>query len=105
MVDKKETGQEELTTEAMPESQETVNVSEGESSGVASAEPVQLQIGDLQTLAQILNLASRRGAFEASEMSAVGKTFDKLKAFLSYVATVQNTNTETEEGSTESTEE
>jgi len=54
-----------------------------------SVEPVQLTIADLQLLARIVDLASRRGAFQAGEMSQVGDAFNKLSGFLTYVESVQ----------------
>lgn len=54
-----------------------------------SVEPVQLTISDLQLLARIVDLASRRGAFQAGELSQVGDAYNKLTGFLSYVESVQ----------------
>lgn len=54
-----------------------------------TVEPVQLTIADLQLLARIVDLASRRGAFQAGEMSQVGDAYNKLAGFLSYVENVQ----------------
>jgi hypothetical protein len=54
-----------------------------------SVEPVQLTIADLQLLSRIVDLASRRGAFQAGELSQVGDAFNKLTGFLSYVESVQ----------------
>jgi len=54
-----------------------------------SVEPVQLTIADLQLLARIVDLASRRGAFQANELSQVGDAFNKLSGFLAYVESVQ----------------
>jgi hypothetical protein len=54
-----------------------------------SVEPVQLTISDLQLLARIVDLASRRGAFQAGELSQVGDAFNKLSGFLTYVESVQ----------------
>jgi hypothetical protein len=68
----------------------------------AQVEPVQLQISDLQALGQIINLASKRGAFEASEMEFVGNKFNRLNAFLGYVAS-QQTEEEASESSKEDT--
>ena len=47
--------------------------------------PVQLTVNDLQLLAQIVDLASRRGAFQAPELTQVGGAYNKLAAFLAYV--------------------
>mgnify|MGYP001236372148 FL=1 len=52
-------------------------------------EPVQLTIADLQLLARIVDLASRRGAFQAGELSQVGDAFNKLSGFLAYVESTQ----------------
>ncbi len=54
-----------------------------------TVEPVQLTIADLQLLARIVDLASRRGAFQAGELSQVGDAYNKLAGFLSYVESVQ----------------
>lgn len=49
-----------------------------------SAQP-ELSLTDLHNLRSIVDTASRRGAFHASEMSAVGTVFDKLNNFLNAV--------------------
>ena len=54
--------------------------------------PVQLTLADLQLLAQIVDLASRRGAFQASEMAQVGTAYNKLSLFLSAAATPDAAN-------------
>lgn len=54
-----------------------------------TVEPVQLTIADLQLLQRIVDLASRRGAFQAAEMSQVGDAYNKLTGFLTYVDGVQ----------------
>lgn len=54
-----------------------------------SVEAVQLTIADLQLLSRIVDLASRRGAFQANELSQVGDAFNKLSGFLAYVESVQ----------------
>ena len=59
-----------------------------------SVEPVQLTIADLQLLARIVDLASRRGAFQAAELSQVGDAFNKLSGFLTYVESVQQKEAE-----------
>lgn len=57
----------------------------GETQTTTSLEPVQLTIADLQLLGRIVDLASRRGAFQAGELSQVGDAFNKLSSFLAYV--------------------
>ena len=54
--------------------------------------PVQLTLADLQLLAQIIDLASRRGAFQASEMAQVGTAYNKLSLFLSAAVTPDAAN-------------
>ena|SRR5215471_15790223 len=54
-----------------------------------SVESVTLTINDLQLLAQIVDLASQRGAFRAPELEQVGAAYNKLAGFLKYVASVQ----------------
>ena len=49
-------------------------------------DPAALSIGDLKNLTQILDVASSRGAFRASEMAGVGLMYNKLQAFLAKVA-------------------
>lgn len=48
-----------------------------------------LNISDLLALKNILEVASGRGAFKPAEFEAVGKTFNKLNAFLEAVAANQ----------------
>jgi hypothetical protein len=45
-----------------------------------------LNISDLVALKSIIEVASQRGAFKATELEAVGKTFNKLNTFLESVA-------------------
>ena len=45
-----------------------------------------LNVNDLVALKSIVEVASQRGAFKASELEAVGKTFNKLNTFLESVS-------------------
>jgi hypothetical protein len=45
-----------------------------------------LNISDLIAIRNILDAASQRGAFKASEMEAVGKVYNKLNNFLEAAA-------------------
>jgi len=45
-----------------------------------------LTIADLQALASVIDVAVRRGAFGASEVTEVGAVFDKLNKFLTIIA-------------------
>lgn len=65
-----------------------------EAETTTTMEPVQLTIADLQLLARIVDLASRRGAFQAGELSQVGDAFNKLSSFLTYVESVQKKDEE-----------
>lgn len=53
------------------------------------AAPAELTINDLNALRAIVDVASQRGAFKATELEAVGKTFNKLNAFLEAAAAAQ----------------
>ena len=57
-----------------------------------------ISLQDLQVLANIVDLATQRGAFRGNELSQVGAVFDKLSAFLSQVAAAQAEQAEGEEG-------
>jgi hypothetical protein len=46
----------------------------------------ELSISDLQNMKTLIDVASRRGAFSAAEMSSVGAVFDRVSAFLNAVA-------------------
>lgn len=48
--------------------------------------PADLNVSDLVALKNIIEVATQRGAFKATELEAVGKTFNKLNAFLEAVA-------------------
>ena len=44
-----------------------------------------ITISDLDTIKNIINLASSRGAFRGEELSMVGTVYDKLTVFLEAV--------------------
>jgi hypothetical protein len=46
------------------------------------SETLQLTIQDLAAMKDFISVACERGAYRASEMSAVGQTYDKLATFL-----------------------
>ena len=57
---------------------------------VAQQQPApELSINDLQSLRAIVDLAAKRGAFQAAEMSAIGATFDRVNTFLNAIAPKQ----------------
>lgn len=59
--------------------------------------PDSISLTDLQLLLQIVDLASQRGAFRGAELTQVGGIFDKLNAFLTYIAEQQKARAEEEE--------
>jgi len=48
----------------------------------AAPTPPELTLTDLANLRSVVEVAVRRGAFAANEVSAVGATYDKINAFL-----------------------
>jgi|TARA_B100001094_G_scaffold43601_1_gene38373 hypothetical protein len=86
-----------MANEENTKANETVEAPETATAGsTASAgqqapqpDPTALSIGDLKNLMTILDVASTRGAFKASEMSGVGYIYNKLQAFLAKVAPEQ----------------
>ena len=64
----------------------------------APTAPVELTVQDLGVLRSIIDVASQRGAFKANEMEAVGKTFNKLDAFLQTVQKAEEEAKKTNEG-------
>lgn len=64
---------EEVQTQAAPE------VANQEAQQKPSAD---LNISDLVAIRNILDVASQRGAFKASELESVGKVYNKLSTFL-----------------------
>lgn len=58
--------------------------------------PESIGLQDLQLLAQIVDLASQRGAFKGNELTQVGTVFDKLTTFLNFVAEQNAANEEAE---------
>lgn len=61
-------------------------VTESVGGEMPATEQPQLSVSDLQNLRTVLDIASRRGAFGANEMTAVGQVFDKLDKFLNAIA-------------------
>jgi hypothetical protein len=46
----------------------------------------ELNLNDLAALRSIVDVATQRGAFKASELESVGKIYNKLNGFLEVVA-------------------
>jgi hypothetical protein len=66
-------------------SEETVAPTTEETTAPVGDQPESVNLTDLGTLLQIVDLATQRGAFRGSELTQVGAVFDKLNAFLSYI--------------------
>ena len=43
---------------------------------------MQLTIQDIAAAAQLIDIATQRGAFKATEATAVGEVFDKISSFI-----------------------
>lgn len=63
------------------------------------APSLDLNINDLGTLKNIIDLASSRGAFKPSEMTVIGQTYTRLANFLEHVVKQQAAQQEAGEGS------
>ena len=56
--------------------------------------PESIGLNELAVLAQIVDLATQRGAFRANELTQVGQVYDKLNNFLSYIKEQQEAQAE-----------
>ena len=66
--------------------------------------PTQITIADLDTLKNIVDLASSRGAFRGAELTQVGTIYDKLTAFLNGVIEQAKAQQEAEAAASELTD-
>lgn len=66
-----------------------------------TTQPTQITIADLDTLKNIVDLASSRGAFRGAELTQVGVIYDKLTAFLNGVIAQAQAQQEAEAATTE----
>lgn len=53
--------------------------------GSTTFHPEGINLSDLASLRQIVDIATQRGAFKGNELSQVGGVYDKLNVFLNYV--------------------
>lgn len=60
-----------------------------ETQASAEAAAPSVTVNDLANVYAIIDLASKRGAFQASELSAVGSVANKVKAFVDHVQAQQ----------------
>lgn len=72
--------------------------------GAEAGIPESINLSDLGTLLQIVDLSTQRGAFRGAELTQVGAVFDKLNTFLAYVQ-AQQAEQEAAEQTDEATEE
>lgn len=77
-------------TETLAQSQDSVP----ETPAAEQPVPSQLTLSDLQILGRIIDLAARRGAFQATELSQVGDAYNKLAAFLAYADSAAKADSE-----------
>lgn len=73
---------------AAAEVEATPEVAQQQTAGPAD-DAAQLSVADLQGIAQVIDMAVRRGAFGASEVSEVGAIYSKLSNFLQTIAAQQ----------------
>jgi hypothetical protein len=62
---------------------------------VAPTETPAVTVNDLVNVYAIIDLASKRGAFQAGELSAVGNTANRVKAFVDHVQSLSAASAET----------
>lgn len=67
----------------------------------AQAEAPAVTVNDLVNAYAVIDLASKRGAFQAAELSAVGAVANKIKSFIDFVQAQQAENAEAEGGAAE----
>ena len=82
----------ETVTEAAPQSGPVLTPGVDQNAPAPEAgEPAapDLNISDLNAVKSIIEVATQRGAFKATELEAVGKAFNKLTAFLDHVVKQQ----------------
>ena len=89
-----------MTDEAINTEAEMPEAEAGAEAGI----PESINLSDLGTLLQIVDLATQRGAFRGAELTQVGAVFDKLNTFLAYVQ-AQQAEQEAGEQTDEATEE
>jgi hypothetical protein len=67
-----------------------------------AAEPVQLSLGDVQSFVQIIDICSKRGAFEGSELEGVGTLRSKVVKFLEANVPAESTEAPAEDAPVQS---
>ena len=79
---------EKLMSDEVQKQEAQAPVAEAANTETAAQQPQgpDLNVSDLVALKNIIEVATTRGAFKATELEAVGKTFNKLNTFLEAVA-------------------
>lgn len=72
-----------------------------EEDATEQAVPENLTLRELDQIAQVIDLASQRGAFKGGELETVGRLYNKLAAFLSFVQAQQQAAAEAQAASAE----
>jgi len=62
--------------------EQVVTEQNGVEAETAAAPAPELNINDLIAMRNVIDVVTKRGAFQANELSSVGQLFDKLNAFL-----------------------
>jgi hypothetical protein len=70
----------------------------------AQSEPIQLKLADLLLSAQVIQLATQRGAIKAEEMEQVGGLYNRLVTFLQVSGALQPSQQGEPEGDTSGAE-
>lgn len=75
-----------MTDEVKDQEAQTAPAATAAPEAAPAAQGPDLNVNDLVALRNIIEVATTRGAFKATELEAVGKTFNKLNTFLEAVA-------------------
>jgi len=73
-------------------------MSEQETTAAPEAVAPSVTVNDLVNIYNIIDLASKRGAFQANELSSVGAVANKVKEFVDHVQAAQQAAAEAAEG-------
>ena len=73
-------------------------MSEQETTAAPEQTAPSVTVNDLVNIYNIIDLASKRGAFQANELSSVGAVANKVKEFVDHVQAAQKAAAEAAEG-------
>lgn len=63
-----------------------------------------ITVSDLETVLNIIDVASKRGAFQGNELKQVGDVYSKIQSFVTYAKTASEAAAANEQPSTVETE-